>query len=125
MIPQTKDVIMRAVICGSRSITCYNIVEQAISESGFVITAVVSGCAPGVDRLGERWARENKKELFQFPADWNRYGSRAGFIRNKQMVDFVSPDGCVIAVWDGVSKGTLSTIELSKEKNIKLYVKEI
>jgi hypothetical protein len=100
---------MRCVICGSRTITKYEIVQNAIKESGFDITEVVSGCANGVDSLGERWAKDNHLKLFQFPALWNLYGKAAGFRRNAEMVEFVSPpkcnNGCVIAAWDGQSWG--------------------
>jgi len=120
---------MRCLICGSRGINDYEVLKQAIKESGFEITEVVSGCAPGADRLGERWAKENNIPLHAKPADWNRYGKAAGFKRNKEMIEFISPpecqDGCVIALWDGVSRGTQHTITMAKAAKIKLFVKEV
>ncbi len=120
-------VTMRCLICGSRDITDYEILKQAIKESGFEITEVVSGCARGADRLGEQWARENNVKLHQFPAEWDRYGSYAGFKRNKEMIQFISPpdcqDGCVIALWDGISKGTKHTISLARDTGLPLFVK--
>lgn len=120
---------MRCVICGSRTITKYETVQNAVKESGFDITEVVSGCASGIDSLGEKWAMDNNAKLFQFPANWNAYGKQAGFIRNKQMVKFVSPpeckDGCVLAIWDGKSRGTVHTIELAKAAGIPCFVKTV
>lgn len=116
---------MKTIICGSRDIYDYDIVKSAIEESGFSITEVVSGDARGVDRLGDRWGRENGVAVTVMPADWDRYGKRAGFERNKQMVEYVAPDGGVIAVWDGVSKGTKSTIDLAKRYGLKLFIKMV
>ncbi len=118
---------MRCVICGSRDINDYEILKAAIKESGFTITEVVSGCASGVDKLGERWAQENGIVPHRFSAEWNIYGTFAGRMRNKKMAKFISPpecnNGCVVAVWDGESKGTAHMIQLAREAGIKVYVK--
>lgn len=78
---------MRTIVAGSRDITDYAEVSQAIRASGLGITLVVSGGAPGVDRLGERWAFEHEIPIERFPADWNAYGRAAGAIRNEQMAE--------------------------------------
>lgn len=114
---------MKIVICGSREITDYETVKQAIIESGFQITEVVSGTARGVDQLGERWAEENNIPITRMPANWD-LGTRAGYLRNKEMVLYVAPEGGVIAIWNG-SKGTKLTIDLAKEHKVKLYVKRV
>jgi hypothetical protein len=64
--------------------------------------------ARGADMLGFQFAREHGVKCYQFPADWNQYGKRAGFIRNKQMGDFA--DG-LLAFWDGESRGTKQMVE--------------
>ena len=77
----------------------------------------MSGGADGVDTLAERYAEENHFAFRKMPADWNRYGKRAGYIRNDEMHRFISGfehRGC-IAFWDGRSKGTLHSIELAKK----------
>jgi hypothetical protein len=58
------------------------------------------------------------------PAKWDIYGKSAGYLRNKAMVEYVSPDGGVIAVWNG-SPGTKHTIDLATERNLKLFVKRV
>jgi predicted Rossmann fold nucleotide-binding protein DprA/Smf involved in DNA uptake len=115
---------MKCVICGSREVTSYEVVKQAIKESGFEITEVVSGTARGVDRLGEKWAEENNIPITRMPANWDLHGKSAGYIRNKDMVLYVGSEGCVIAVWNG-SSGTQHTINLAKEHNVKLFVKRV
>ena len=49
------------------------------------------------------------------PADWDKYGKSAGFIRNKEMVDIAD---AAIIFWDGDSKGTKDTIERVQNKGI-------
>lgn len=116
---------MQCIICGSRTIADYGIVKAAIDDSEFNIIEVVSGGAVGPDRLGERWAKENGILVTRFLPDWNKYGKRAGMLRNAAMIDYIKPNGAVIAVWDGVSRGTANTILLAKRSLLKLFVKEI
>lgn len=110
---------MKIIIAGSRSISNIDEVRKAVIDSGFKISEVVSGRARGVDRLGERWAAENKIPIRQFPAFWEKYGKSAGFLRNKEMVEYA--DG-LIAVWDGKSAGTEHTILLAEKKGLKVHI---
>ena len=57
---------MKTIIAGSRDLTDYNLVKLAVEESGFEIAEVVSGGARGVDRLGERWAKEHGVPIKRF-----------------------------------------------------------
>lgn len=122
---------MKVIIAGSRDIgsTVYNgrriqtcsisAIDDAVEESGFSITEVVSGCAFGVDKLGEVWAETNDIPIKKFPADWDLHGRKAGYVRNSQMADYAD---ALIAVWDGKSRGTANMIELAKKKGLKIYV---
>jgi YspA, cpYpsA-related SLOG family len=47
---------------------------------------LVSGHARGADTLAEEAARFFELEVETHPADWQKYGKRAGFIRNEEMV---------------------------------------
>ena len=114
---------MKCLIAGSRTVCDYEVVKTAIEESRFVITEVVSGGARGVDRLGEKWAKENGVAVKQFFPDWETHGKKAGFLRNADMIDYVENGGCVIAIWDGVSRGTQHTIGLARKYKIPLFVK--
>ena len=98
---------MKTIIAGSRGIVDYEILKLAINQIDFSITEVVSGCARGVDTLGERWAKENGLPIKEFRADWGRFGRGAGKYRNSDMADYC--DGAII-LWDGESKGTLDMI---------------
>lgn len=99
---------MKLIIAGSRSITdpapLAAIMAAVVPQLGAPLTEIVSGTAPGVDRLGEAWARAHGVPVVRFPADWHRYSSAAGPIRNRQMACYA--DACVL-LWDGHSRGTL------------------
>lgn len=110
---------MRVIIAGSREITSYNFVCEAIKESGFHITEVVSGTARGVDQLGERWARENGIPIIYFPADWQKYGKKAGYLRNLDMGHY---GDALIACWNG-SKGTAHMIDIMSNFGKEIYIK--
>ena len=76
---------------------------------------IVSGGAKGVDETAEGEARKLGMEVIFVPAEWNKYGKRAGLMRNDIIVGMAD---CVVAFWDGVSRGTKYTIDKAKEKNV-------
>jgi len=129
---------MRTIIAGSRSIKDFDVVEEAVEESGFDVTTVISGGAYGVDRLGEQWAQENGIEFEVYPADWNDithpdavvimskwgkpYDVTAGSRRNEQMAEVAD---ALIAIHDGKSKGTQDMIDRAKKHGLKIFTKTI
>jgi hypothetical protein len=115
---------MKMVIAGSRTILDYATVDKCIQLTGMAesITEVVSGTAKGPDRLGEQWAKNRGISIKQFPADWNKDGRAAGYMRNLDMANYA--DG-LIAIWDGVSKGTAHMIHAMKSRNKPVWVCEV
>lgn len=112
---------MKTIIAGSRDIGDYDFVKKAIVESGFKITEVISGCATGVDTLGEQWAKENNIPIKRFPADWKQYGMSAGPRRNTQMGDY---GDALIAIPSPDSRGTLHMVSYAKSKGLKVFTKQ-
>ena len=113
---------MKVIIAGSRSITDYTTVLKAVAQAiynGFVITEVVSGCARGVDRLGEQWAASTDLPVKRFQAEWIRFGKSAGIRRNVQMAEYAD---ALIAVWDGKSRGTQNMIDTARESGLIVHV---
>lgn len=108
------------IIAGSRSITDLRHVDAAIKESKLIPFKIISGCANGVDKLGEMWAKQYNVQVIKFPADWNLHGNAAGPIRNCKMVDYAfSIFGGLIAIWDGKSRGTEHIIGYARLKQLK------
>jgi hypothetical protein len=54
------------------------------------VATLIHGDAKGADRMGRDWAIDRGIETY--PADWKRYGNKAGPIRNQQMIDEGNPD---------------------------------
>ena len=78
--------------------------------------------AKGVGVSLRIWNWINKIPIKYFPADWKKHGINAGFIRNALMCDYVGPNGGLIALWDGKSKGTKKIIDLAKGKGLAVSV---
>ena len=118
---------MKTIIAGGRDIEDYQLVLDAISESGFEISHIVSGGARGADSLGERYAKENEIPITIYYAQWKKYASfgqtkRAGTDRNKLMSENAE---ALIAIWDGESTGTANMIDNAHKKGLKVYVKKV
>lgn len=102
----------KIIIAGGRQFDNYRAVEEEAEKHD--IDIVVCGMAKGADSLGKEYAEKFKIGLKKFPADWGKYGKRAGPIRNSQMGDYA--DG-LIAFWDGMSTGTAHMINYMRKKN--------
>lgn len=110
---------MNVIIAGSRGVTDYQIVREAIKQSGFHVTRVVSGGARGVDQLGERWAKEHALPLLRMSAEWETYGRSAGYRRNEAMAGVAD---ALIAVWDGSSPGTQHMIQAARRRGLRVFI---
>lgn len=113
---------MRTIIAGSHSIIYYDIIEDAIEESGFNITELVSGVRGRVSKLSERWARINNIPIKRFFPDKRVYGSDMFNQRDKLMLKYANQ---VIIIWDGKSIDTKNLASLTKESNLKFFLKKI
>jgi hypothetical protein len=80
---------------------------------------IVSGTANSADKLGERYANENKYHITRFPADWDKYGKSAGYIRNEEMAKYAE---VLIVFGDCKSKGTKHMIDIARRYNLKINV---
>lgn len=112
---------MKTIIAGCRDFTDYKLLKDKLDyyRKDKEITEVVCGLARGADELGEVYATENNIRVKPFPADWDKHGKSAGPIRNRQMAEYAD---CLIAVWDGKSKGTKNMIEEMHKKNKPVYI---
>jgi YspA, cpYpsA-related SLOG family len=75
-------------------------------------TIIVSGGARGVDRCAAHAARARGLRVIELFADWQRFGRRAGYLRNELIVRRC---GRMVAFWDGSSPGTRHSIDLARK----------
>lgn len=128
---------MKVAIIGDRNIDERNmkLVQDAVQASRFEISEVVSGCARGGDKLGEKWASTHAVPIAKFPADWKNidspnaiikegaygpYNARAGFDRNQQMVEY--SDAIIALQPDGDTNGTQDCIDRAINKGIPVFL---
>ena len=114
--------MFKVIIAGGRDFKDYDLLKTKLNKILSNINTqivIVSGKARGADSLGERYANEMEYKIAEFPANWDKYGKRAGYIRNEEMAKYA--DACV-CFWDGKSKGTKHMIDLADKHNLKLRV---
>ena len=111
---------MKVIIAGSREIVDSSLLIEALIESNFEVTKIISGGARGADRIGEQYSRAYNIPLTVIKPDWDKYGKRAGYKRNEQMAEVAD---ALIALWDGKSKGTKHMIDLANDKGLMVYTK--
>ena len=106
------------IVAGGRDYSNQNVVNYYIDrvkdvcDSRGLNLVIVCGMATGADTLGRNYAISNGLEVLEFPADWNKYGKSAGYIRNKEMGDVADS---AIVFWDGRSKGSKLMIDIMHE----------
>lgn len=120
----------QCLIIGSRSFTDYEYFKTKINyylQNHKNDAVIISGGAAGTDSLAKQYAKEFGYEYKEFPAEWKQYGKSAGYMRNKQMHEYIShfKKRGVIAFWDGKSKGTAQSFDLAPEYNNQLIVVDV
>lgn len=117
--------MIKVIIAGTRDFDNYELLKQKMDK---ILAArvrnneeiiIVSGTARGADKLGERYAKERGYTIKRFPANWDKNGKRAGYIRNEEMAKYA--DACV-CFWDEVSRGTKHMIDLATRYKLALRV---
>ncbi len=114
---------MRIIIAGTRRLWSLPAVRQAIVESGFDITFIIAGGAPGVDTAAADVAAIDGIPFKVYPANWDEYGRAAGGIRNREMKD-ANAEG-LIALPDSESIGTRDMINVMRKVGLPVFVKEL
>jgi hypothetical protein len=103
----------KLIVAGSRGFNDYELLSRALFAIAEDVDyereiSIVSGMARGADMLAAQFAKTNNVQLYEFPANWDMYGKRAGYLRNEEMAAFSNG---LLAFWDGESRGTKHMIE--------------
>lgn len=80
---------------------------------------MVTGTAKGADQIPYYYNVWEGTPIKEFPADWDKHGKAAGYIRNKEMAEYAD---ALIAFWDGKSKGTKHMIDLAEANGLLVRV---
>ena len=101
---------MKILIAGSRTIDMFDLSPYIPKET----TLIISGGAPGIDTLAEKYADEHKISKLILLPQYNLYGKAAPIKRNQTMVDIADT---VIIIWNGQSRGTKYTLQYARKEN--------
>jgi hypothetical protein len=112
--------MIKVIIAGGRDFTN----EELLKEHCDSILIgpdfeIVSGTARGADRLGEFYAMERNLPIRRFQPDWDKFGKRAGYLRNEEMAAYAD---LLIAFWDERSRGTKHMIDIATTQGLKIHV---
>lgn len=132
--------MMKIVIAGSRDLGTYKDergkrIQKPLSDCPWLeqafnlcdwrerITEIVSGKAIGVDNLGEQLADKLGLEKAIFPAQWDKYGKRAGPLRNSDMADYA--DIGLVIMNSGGSSGSKNMVQQMERRKKPVMVFEV
>lgn len=116
---------MRILITGSRTwtdkVTIANAIRQAwIDANKPYRVIVVHGGARGADYIADVFAKRMRFDTEVHKADWDEYGTRAGYIRNQAMVD-LGADVC-LAFIRNESSGATMCAQLAEQAGIPVKI---
>lgn len=123
---------MKVLVCGSRDFKDQLIIRFDLTELMYKHNdlIVIEGGAAGADRIAQRWAKDmiglvdyTKVDLVTVPADWDKHGKAAGYIRNQEMLD-MKPDLVLAYVCKPLaeSRGTNDMVTRAKKAGVKVKV---
>ena len=110
---------MRVIVCGGRDFDDKDFLFKKLTamnvEFGFDV--IYEGGERGADTLAREWAKQANIPCKTFHADWDKFGSRAGPLRNLEMLD-QKPD-LVIGFAGG--RGTDHMLSIARKAGIMTY----
>ena len=124
-LPAEAHKTFRVLVTGSRdwpdALTVHRALTELLREHGAL--AVVHGaCRAGADSIAAQWVaqavRRSPGRVVEepHPADWGRYGRKAGPLRNQRMVDLGAD--LVLVFTYGDSRGTADCARRAEKAGI-------
>lgn len=119
--------MFKVIIAGSREFDnydmlkekCDKILSRKVNEGEEIV--IVSGTARGADTLGEKYAEEKGYKIERYPANWDKYGKRAGYLRNKKMAEV--SNACIVFLSSKAeNKGSKMMISIATEEKLLIRV---
>lgn len=113
----------KVAVVGGRDFTdqsrMFYILDKYNEKHG--ISHIITGGARGADTLAESYAKSRCIPYTVYPANWDKHGKQAGFLRN---TDIVKASDVVIAFPTKSSKGTWDSVAKADTFYKKVYVFE-
>ena len=110
---------MKILFCGSRSFGLLTerlilIIDAEFQKLNPNKDIIIHGGAIGIDSFVDNLARQKGFVIQVYAPEYNKYGRHATLLRDRQMVKEADK---VIGIWDGISAGTIYTLNYAKLKH--------
>lgn len=98
----------RILVTGSRAWNSVQIIRETLARlrEAYPDAVLVHGAARGADQIAEHVWDAWGLPVEGWPAQWDRYGNRAGYVRNATMVR-LGADVCVAFIRNGSAGATM------------------
>lgn len=108
------------IVCGGRHYADYNHVCRVLWDLEKVRGRlfVRHGGGSGADALADTWCRETDHSVVPVFAEWNKFGKKAGPLRNAIMLAMKPPVKLVVAFPGG--RGTADMVRKAKAAGIEV-----
>ncbi len=107
----------RVLVTGSRTWTNRVLIQRhllTIAHHGIIV--VHGRCPDGADQIADEICEFYQIPVERHPADWGKYGRRAGFVRNAEMVN-LGADLCLAYIHND-SRGASMCADLAEKADI-------
>ncbi len=111
---------MKVAVIGSRNAN-HDAYEMILQQLPAGCSEIVSGGAGGVDFLAKKAAKQLGLKYTCCRPNYSKYGRLAPLVRNSEIVDKAD---CVLAFWNGYSKGTRHAIGccIKRRKPFRIFL---
>ena len=108
------------LVCGGRHWRNQRLTYKVLNRAreAFNVGLIVSGGAPGADKLASDWADAHRVPKQVFTANWEKLGRSAGPHRNQRMLDEGRPD---MAIAFPGGSGTADMVRRCKERGLLVW----
>ena len=111
---------MRTIIDGSENVRNQKAIDEAVQESGFDVSEVVTAGRPGASALGAYWGKMHNCEVSQFPLKEDSLKGQQQ--TNKRMAKYAD---AVIIVTDEPDELDKNLIEHAEKRDMPVHVHSI
>lgn len=116
----------RVLVCGSRHWKDEDFIDGFVASLVPKGAVIIHGAARGADSMAGQSAERHGLECLAFPADWDRHGKRAGFLRNQQMLDEAGPTMVAAFTYDIYqSRGTCDMAKRALNAGLRVYINPV
>lgn len=112
------------IVAGSREFNDYDFFSKSLKSylekhhAGQTVIFISGRARKGADAMVIKWCRLNGYPWVEFPADWEKFGKSAGYIRNTEMAKVGK---YLLAFWDGMSRGTEHMVNIAKRHRLTTH----